>query len=340
MATPERQEAFEERALDPERLIVDPHHHLWDHGKVLGLATDAKPFLLNEMLGAIDLSGHRITHTVYVECHSMYRKDGPSEMRPIGETEFANGMAAMSASGRYGERLIAAGIVGNADLSMGDRVIPVLEAHLRAAGSRFRGIRTHTAYIDGELFGRPADPALKGLMLDARFRTGVTALRRFDLSLDIWCFHSQLDELADLAAHCPDVVMVLNHLGTPLPCDADGRRDAATIAHWRDGITTLARRPNVCVKLGGLGMKFTGEIGGTPGNAGSSQLSLEWRPYVETVIEAFGPERCMFESNFPTDTACSYGALWNTFKRIATCYSESEKSRLFCDTAREVYRLF
>jgi L-fuconolactonase len=341
MDTPQRSDDSrwtEEQPIDVQRVIVDPHHHLWDFEAVPGMAPDSKPFLLQEMLRVINDSGHRVARTVYVECHSMYRKDGPHEMRPIGETEFANGMAAMSASGRYGDCRIAAGIVGTADLGLGGKVVPVLEAQIAAGNGRFRGIRAPTAYAQRSLFGRPADPALKGVMLDPGFRAGVLALSRLGLTLDLWCFHTQLQELADLASAC-ETVIILNHLGTPLLSDSEPQRNAEIIASWRTGIVELARRPNVRIKLGGLGMNLNAPIGARQGTARSSQLASEWRAYIETGIEAFGPARCMFESNFPTESACSYGALWNAFKLITAAYSEDEKTMLFSGTADKVYRL-
>lgn len=329
----------EERPIDAQRIIVDPHHHLWDFGPVPGLAADPKPFLLQEMLGLINDSGHRVMRTVYVECHSMYRQDGPIEMRPIGETEFANGMAAMSASGRYGNCRIAAGIVGTADLRLGDRVVPVLEAQIAAGNGRLRGIRVPTAYAETNLFGRPADSGVRGVMLDSSFRAGVRALSRFGLTLDLWCLHPQLEELADLASACPETEIILDHLGTPLLSDSEPQRNTEVIASWRSAIIELARRPNVCVKLGGLGMNLNVPVGARRGTAPSSQLASSWRSYIETCIDAFGPRRCMLESNFPADSACSYGALWNAFKLITAAHSEDEKTMLFSGTAERVYRL-
>jgi L-fuconolactonase len=329
----------EERPIDAQRVIVDPHHHLWDFGAVPGTAPDSKPFLLKEMLGVINDAGHRVARTVYVECHSMYRQDGPNEMRPIGETEFANGMAAMSASGRYGDCRIAAGIVGNADLRLGEKVMPILEAHIAAGNGRLRGIRVPAAYAQRNLFGRPADPSVRGVMMDPGFRAGAVVLNRFGLTLDLWCFHTQLKELADLASACPETVIILDHLGTPLLFDTEPQRNAEVIADWRKGLVELARRPNIRIKLGGLGMNLNAPVGGRHGTALSSQLASAWRPYIETCIEAFGPRRCMFESNFPAESACSYGALWNAFKLITAACSEDEKMMLFSGTADNVYRL-
>lgn len=330
---------MEERPIDAERVIVDPHHHLWDFAPIPGIAQLPKPFLLPDMLGVIRDAGHRVARTVYIECHAMYRSEGPEELRSIGETEFANGMAAMSASGRYGDCRIAAAIVANANLRLGERVVPVLEAQIAAGNGRLKGIRTPTAYAKTALFGRPADPALRAIMRDGAFRQGVRALGRFGLTLDVWCLHTQLEELAGLASACSETLIILDHLGTPLFASSQPEREAEAAAGWRRGIAELARRPNVRMKLGGLGMNPSVPMGGARGSAHSSELAARWRPYIEPAIEAFGPQRCMFESNFPADSACSYGALWNAFKLITAAYSEHEKTRLFRGTAEEVYRL-
>ena len=293
-----------------------------------------------EFVQTVNESGHNVVRTVYVECGSMYRREGPKDLQPVGETEFANGMAAMSASGRYGDCRVAAGIVGMANLTLGADVLQILEAQVAAGNGRLRGIRFPTAYADAGLFGRAPDPSRKGLLLDSRFRDGVRALLSFGLSLDVWCLHTQLSELAELASACPDIPIVLDHLGTPLRFDAASGRDAEVFPQWRSCIVDLARRPNVVVKLGGLGMDVAKPIGTTGGQAHSTKLADQWRPYVETCIEAFGVRRCMFESNFPVDSAtCTYGALWNAFKLIAAKYSEDEKTALFSGTATTVYRL-
>jgi predicted TIM-barrel fold metal-dependent hydrolase len=269
----------------------------------------------------------------------MYRADGPPELSRVGEVEFANGQAAMSASGRYGDCRIAAGIVGSADLTLGAAVAPVLEATIAAGGGRLRGIRTYTAFVEGGLHGMAPDPSLKGLMAAPVFAEAARVLPRYGLSLDVWCVHPQLPEVAQLAAACPDTLIVLDHLGTPLRHGPFADRQAEVFAEWRANLQELARRPNVVVKVGGLGHDLSGPLG-AGGAASSEELAPLWAPFVETCVEAFGPERCMFESNFPPDgRTCSYGALWNTFKRIAAGASEAEKELLFSQVARRVYRL-
>ena len=121
-----------EEIIEPDLPIVDPHHHLWD--------MRGKRYLLEDLLDDLN-SGHNIVATVFLECASMFRRDGPEHMKPIGETEFVNGIAAMSASGRYGKTQIAAGIIGTVDLRIGALAGEVLDAHIAAGGGRFRGIR-------------------------------------------------------------------------------------------------------------------------------------------------------------------------------------------------------
>jgi predicted TIM-barrel fold metal-dependent hydrolase len=273
----------------------------------------------------------------------MYRADGDPDFAPVGETEFVNGVAAMSASGAYGPARVCAGIVGFAELRLGDRVDAVLEAHLRAAGDRFKGIRGRSVW--------DADPTIKGssmdfppgLLLDSDFRRGYARLARHGLSFDAWLFHPQIPELADLAGRFPDTPVILDHIGAPLAVGVyAGKRDEV-FANWKRNLTELARRQNVSVKLGGLGMhlfSFDLDAAHRPVPASSEEIARLWRPYIETCIETFGVERCMFESNFPVDKRCvSYAVLWNAFKRIAAGYSASDKAALFSETASRVYRL-
>lgn len=330
----------EEQPFDPTRPIIDPHFHLWEILPVQG-APQPQRFLMPEALEVIHHSGHNITHTVFVECQAMYRQDGPIEFKPVGETEFANGISAMSASGGYGRCSIAHRIVGNADLLRGADVAPVLDAHMAAAGNRFRGIRCSTAFSEVGLFGAAIyDSCLRELMMDSRFREGARLVARRGLSLDIWCLHTQLDEVISLADAIPDLLIVLDHIGTP---ECQGRyegRETEAYTEWAAKIFALAQRPNVLIKLGGLGMDISQPAGKSIGTASSISLAEKWHLYIETCIEAFTPSRCMFESNFPVDwMTASYGATWNAFKIITKNFSEPEKDQLFRRTAAAAYRI-
>ena len=330
----------DETPIEPDRPIIDPHLHLWEILPAPGSPQLPHVFLLPQVLQTLEASGHNVTHTVFVECHQMYRQDGPEELWPVGETEFANGAAAMAASGKYGPCRVSHRIVSSANLLLGDGVKPVLEAHAARAGERFRGIRMPLAYSDAEMFGFPCDPSLKGLMADPRFRQGAQVLADMDLSLDVWCLHTQLDELAELADALPGLAIVLDHVGTPESQGVWAGREAEARADWAARIRELALRPNVLVKLGGLGMDIGAQVGTNTELSSSEELAERWRPYIETCIEAFTPARAMFESNFPPDNAAgSYGATWNAFKRIAASFSEQEKDRLFRRTAAETYRI-
>lgn len=330
----------EESPIEPERPIIDPHLHLWEILPAPGSPQLPQVFLLPELLQTLEASGHKVTHTVFVECHQMYRHDGPEELQPVGETEFANGAAAMAASGKYGPCLVSHRIVSSANLLLGDAVRSVLEAHAARAGERFRGIRMPLAYSEADMFGFPCDPSLKGIMLDPRFREGAQVLADMDLSLDVWCLHTQLDELVDLADALPELTIILDHVGTPESQGVWAGREADARADWAAKIAELARRPNVLVKLGGLGMDIGAQVGANNVLSPSAELAERWRPYIEPCIEAFTPTRAMFESNFPPDNAAgSYGATWNAFKIIAANCSGEEKDRLFRRTAASTYRI-
>jgi predicted TIM-barrel fold metal-dependent hydrolase len=322
----------QEEILEPSRPIVDPHHHLWDRG--------GQRYLIEELAADIG-SGHNVIATVYVEARSMYRAGGPEALRPVGEVEFANGAAAMSASGGYGPAAICAGIVGHVNLLLGEGARPVLEAEIAAGQGRFRGIRHSSAWdADAEVGGMYALRP-KGLLLDATFRKGFACLAPLGLSFDAWLFHPQIGELADLARAFPDTRIVLDHCGGPIGVGSYANRREEIFTGWKASILEIAKCPNVVVKLGGLAMRLLGYgFDEKPKPPSSQEAAAAWRPYIETCIEAFGPERCMFESNFPPDKGqCSYRVIFNAFKRIAADYSDSEKTALFSKTASQFYRL-
>jgi L-fuconolactonase len=321
-----------EEVIDPAQPIIDPHHHLWDRA-------DSR-YLLDELLADTG-DGHNVVATVFVQCRQMYRAGGDPAMAPLGETEFVNGVAAMSASGRYGPTRLCQGIVGFADLTAGAAVAPLLRAHLACAGGRFRGIRHGAACdADPEFVARGTQPPA-GLLRDPKFRQGFALLAEHGLSFDAWVYHPQIGDLTDLARAFPGTAIVLDHVGGPIGIAGyAGRRDPV-FNTWRADIIELARCPNVRVKLGGLGMRVSGFDWHKQSRPPSSdELAQAWRPYIDTCIDAFGVERCMFESNFPVDKlSCSYRVLWNAFKRLAGGASAADRNRLFHDNAADFYRL-
>ena len=322
----------EEPILAPELPIVDAHHHLWDR--------QTGRYLTDEF--AKDLqSGHRVVSTVYVQCRSMLRADGPDSMKPVGEVEFATGVAAMFASGGYGRTRSCEGIVSGADLTLGDALEAVLETMINVSGSRLRGVRNPLAWHESpEVRSSPVTPP-RDRMLDPGFRNGVKALARFGLSLDAWVYHTQSSELYELARAVPDVTFVIDHFGGPVGVGPHEGERARVFAEWKRGLARLASLPNTRVKLGGAGMSVFGFAFARRDVPPSSEdLAAAWRPYFETCVELFGVERCMFESNFPVDKGMfSYVVLWNAFKRLAGSMSADEKTALFSKTAAATYRL-
>jgi L-fuconolactonase len=340
-----------ETILEPDLPIVDPHHHLWDRPGA-GNAPPPEPmhpftkvgvktprYLFDQLLADMK-SGHNVRATVFVQCGAMYRIDAPPHLRCVGETEFVNGVAAMSASGVYGPVRACAGIVGTADCNLGESVDEVLEAHLKVS-DRFRGIRQSASYdADPNVLG-PLSRQSAGLYVSDAFRAGYARLSKYGLSFDAWLLEPQLPELIDLVRRFPETPVILDHVGTPLGLGVYEGKMQERFGIWRENIRTLAQMPNVNVKLGGLAMafcNFPSFLSDPP--AHSTQLAAEWGPYLETCIEAFGPSRCMFESNFPVDMgSCDYPTLWNAFKVFAKDFSADEKAELFAGTATRVYRL-
>lgn len=317
-------------ALEPDLPIVDAHHHLW-HPHASRYYTDA-------FQADINASGHRVVATVYVETSAMYRSTGPQHLRPVGEAEFAAGMAAMGESGAFGPTRICAAIVGAADLTLGDRVEDVLDALAQASGGRFRGVRG-TANWDADASvntgTRPFAP--EGLLREARYRDGARWLARRGLVYDAWQYFPQLPDVCDLADHCPELTMVVNHCAGLLGIGPYARAD--NFERWRGLVTEAAKRPNLRMKIGGLAGGRTGfGYPARPAPPTLDEVVADWRPYVETCIDLFGAERCMFESNFPVDkVAGSYGQIWNAFKTLAAGASPGEKRALFAGTAARTY---
>lgn len=323
--------AAPEPALEPDLPIVDTHHHLWDR-------PDFR-YLLDEFVDDVADSGHNIEATVFEECHAMYRADGPAHMRPVGEVEFVQGIAAMSRTGRYGPTRVAAGIVGGGDLTLGDRAEELLVAQIAAAGGRFRGIRDSGNWDADPIIGNGAKTA--GRYRDPKFGEGLDRLAKLGLTLDAWVFHTQLDEVAALAAAHADASIVLCHCGGPLGYGPYAGKQDEVRAAWLAAIAEVARRPNVSVKLGGMMMRLAAYDYGAASTPPSSEtLAALWRPYVEPCIELFGPDRCMVESNFPVEKmGIGYGPLWNAFKRITAGASADEKAAIYSRTAKRVYKL-
>ena len=318
-----------EPVLEPELPIIDPHHHLWDIRNAPGephRSFRQKVYLCEEISTDISASGHNVVQTVFAQCGAFYRADGPEEMRPVGETEFVHGIAAMSRSGIYGPARLCTGIFSTADLRLGSAAKPVLEAHLDAS-EYFRGIRS----------AFPQD-------LNETFLQGFALLEEMGLSYDNWSpDYRRLPRLAELAQKFPGVTVIVNHLGGQI----DPAASDEEVAVWKAGIDAVAACPNTVMKLGGAQMRVGDWEPPYHMHQADKPMSSDaflgtLLPWYQYAMEAFGPERCMFESNFPVDRECiSYRTLWNLFKKMAVelGLSAAEKTDVFSGTAARAYRL-
>ena len=323
----------QEEILEPDLPIVDPHHHLWDR-------PDSR-YMIDDLQTDIE-SGHNIISTVFVECGSMYRQDGPERLRPVGETEFVNSVAEKNVQKNSGvaPRRICEGIVGHADLTLGEEVDEVLKAHIEMAPERFRGIRHSVSWDASQEIRNANTNPPQGILGDKQFREGVRRLSAYNLSFEAWLYHPQIPELTELARACPDVTIVFDHFGGPLGIGPYAEMRSEIYRKWQGDIAELSTCSNVVAKLGGLNMAINGfkwHKRLTPPT--SEELAANKHYYLHT-IDCFGPERCMFESNFPVDKlSCSYNVLWNSFKIIVHHLTRKQKADLFHGTASRVYRL-
>jgi len=321
----------EEAIVDPDRRIIDPHHHLWRGSRLGG------DYLLKDLHGDTG-SGHNVVKTVFVECGAEYRKDGPEHLRPLGETEFVVEQARLS---EQSGGAVIAGIVGRADLKLGDAVREVLEAHLELGDDRFRGIRHAGARDPHPEALMIAGRAPEGLYLDAGYRQGMKVLGDMGLTFDTWHYHHQNPAFAELARACPDTQMILDHFGTPLGVGPYADKREEIFAQWKKDIAEIASCDNVVAKIGGMAMPDNGfgwHERETP--VSSNEYAEAQKRYYLHTIECFGVDRCMMESNFPVDKmSITYRTLYNGLKKIVSDFSESEKDALFYGTAERVYGL-
>ncbi len=320
----------DEEIIDPDRPIVDPHHHLWHH--------DKNPYLLDD-LWADTGSGHKVVQTVFVECMAEYRTSGPDALKPLGETEFVVSVA-NEAKARPDSAQIA-GIVGYTDLTLGASVREVLEAHIEIGGDLFKGIRHAAGWDASEVVRNSHTNPPQNLYEDKNFRQGFAELARLGMSFDAWNYHHQIPRLTDLARVFEDTTIIFDHFGGPLGIGPYEGKRAEILAQWKEDVADLATCKNVYAKIGGLAMPINGfgwHKQARP--ASSDDLVAVHKDYYAHMIDVFGPDRCMFESNFPVDKqSISYPVLWNAFKKIAAGYSEAEKDDLFQGSAKRAYRL-
>lgn len=320
-----------EDVVMPDLPIVDAHVHLWN--------LRGYDYFVPELLADVR-SGHNVAASVYVECGMGKSSDPRAAFKPVAETEFVLQQVKLAeGSGHH----LAAGIVGGGDLRSGEALRPVLEAHVAAGQGRFRGLRAFVAWHPDPAVGYPALPryAQGNVMLEPAFLAAARCLAGLGLVLDVWVFHTQLDHAAAFAAQCPELPILINHCGGPLGIGPYAGRREEVFADWSAGIRKAAALPNVHIKLSGLGMARMGFhfAGGHPANT-SDELAAVWKPYVRTCLDAFGPGRAIFASNFPVDReAASYRLLINAYKKMLADLSGDELNAIFAGNARRFYKL-
>lgn len=323
----------QEVVIEPDRPIVDPHHHLWRDKKIDAYELDD--------LWADTASGHNIIGTVFVECSADYRKAGPMALKPVGETEYVSAIARESQQASITGRPPIMGLVSHADLCLGTAVTNVFEAHAAASDGLVRGIRHSAAFHPDPPMVDRHSVRIEHLLMRKDFREGFGCLKDAGLSFDAWLLHTQIVELIDLARAFPDTIIIFDHFGGPLGVGAFAGKQAEIYPKWKQDVAELAKCGNVFAKLGGLAMPLNGwgwHDRALP--ASSDEIVAAHQDYYLHTIDCFGPARCMFESNFPVDKlSVSYGVLWNAFKKMAARFTKDEQDQLFRATATGVYRL-
>lgn len=324
-----------EKIIEPDIAICDPHHHFWDKRT----ERDYPRYQLDELLADIT-SGHNVRSTVFIEARSMYNANLPPDKNSIGEVEYVQGISAASASGIYGESRVAASIIGNANLNLGESVRPILES-LSSASNRFKGIRHSVTWDPHPEVENTALHKYEGQLISDKFQAGAKVLADMKMTFEAWLYFHQLPQLLEFAKSVPNLTIILNHIGGLVMDGPYENKREEVIKIWKDGIAKIAECPNVVVKLGGIGMPRTGFDWHERDNPiGSEELASSIAPYFNYCIDNFGTGRCMFESNFPVDkVSFSYQVLYNAFKRFSQGFSESERAAMFHDNAVAIYKV-
>ena len=327
-----------EPILEPNLPIIDPHHHLWPSPLEENKIPVKSHYLLEDLWKDTE-SGHNIIKTIFVECGQGYYKTGPELLKPVGETEFVLGIAKKSRENTSKAQI--SGIVGHADLMLGKSVKETLEAHQEKGEGLFKGVRHTAGWDQSEEIRNSHSKPIRHIYLDDDFQDGVEQLEKLEMSLDAWHYHTQIKELTLLAKTFPNLIIIHNHFGGPLGIGPyEGNRDKI-FNHWKEDIFELSGCKNVVSKLGGMAMPINGwDWHKRNKPATSNELVLAQKEYYLHVIDSFGSERCLFESNFPVDKqSISYPVLWNAFKKLTFNFSEKDKNQLFYETAARVYKI-
>ncbi|MGW4335391.1 amidohydrolase family protein [Rhodococcus koreensis] len=327
--------ALSEDAIEPDLPIVDTHMHLWRDAR-------GYEYFASQYGADVVSSGHRVEASVYIECGSNYDLRGPEHLRCVGETVFAarSRAQARDVSGR-GMPRVADAIIGHGDLRLGLLFGEQLDAHEEAGDGRFRGVRQGGKWDTDPIARGPVSPGHAEFYRDPSFLRGLTMLGKRGLLFEASVLHPQIPDVTYMASAVPDCSITLVHTGSPVGRGSYAGRADETFRAWRGSMGELAKCPNVSVKLGGLLLTLANfDFLQADRPPTSDELASLWRPYLETCVELFGPDRCMVSSNFPVDKAgVGFRALFNAYKKVCAQMSAAERASVFSHTARRLYRI-
>ena len=328
----------QEEIIDPDREIIDPHHHLW-HGPPNPPGVKESYRYLLEDLWKDSSSGHNIKKTVFIDCGQEYYTDGPEQFKPVGETEFVVAIARQARSDPSQAQI--AGIIGHANMMLGASVKEVLELHEEKGDGLFRGIRHAGGWDKDDRVKNAHSHPTAHIYLEDKFQEGLQELSSLNMVFDTWHYHNQIKDLTELAKNLPDLVIVHDHFGGPLGIGPYKGKREEIFAQWKEDIFELSQCKNVYSKLGGLAMPVNGwDWHKKEKPATSDEIISEQSSYYLYALDCFGSERCMFESNFPVDKqSVSYPVIWNAYKKLVKDFGETDKENLFYRTAENVYKL-
>ena len=331
-------DGIQENIIDPNREIIDPHHHLWHGPKDPAGIKESYRYLLQDLWKDTS-SGHNIKKTVFIDCGLEYYSEGHEQFKPVGETEFVVEIAQQAQEDSSQAQI--AGIIGHANMMLGSSVKEVLELHVEKGAGLFRGIRHAGGWDEDDRVKNAHSHPTPHIYLEDKFQEGLQELASLGMVFDTWHYHNQIKDLTKLAKNLPELVIVHDHFGGPLGIGPYKGKREEIFEQWQEDINELSQCKNVYSKLGGLAMPVNGwswhknEVPAT-----SEEIISEQERYYLHTLDCFGSERCMFESNFPVDKqSVSYHVIWNAYKKMVKGYSETEKSNLFYGTADRVYKL-
>ena len=318
-----------EEIIDAERPIIDPHHHLWP---------GENKYLLED-LWADTSSGHNIKHTVFIECTQEFLTSGPDHLKPIGETIFVKKIA--DEAKKVPSKSQISGIVSHVDMTLGEGINEVLDLHFLHGESLFKGIRRAGGWDPHENMRNSHHSPPKDMYLSDIFNKSLKILGEKGLVFEAWQYHHQINQVSILAREHPNLKIVLNHFSGPIGIGPYKDLRNEIFEQWKKDIDELVKNKNVYAKLGGLAMPINGYNFHKQSMPPSSDQIVEaQKNYYDYSIKSFGPERCMFESNFPVDKqSVSYHVIWNAFKKISKDYTEEDKEYLFLKSAENFYSL-